>query len=85
MNWIVSTTSSAERQIKRLPREIYKRMGVAIESLKSDPWSGDVIKLGGTSDAWRRRVGEYRIKFRVFQEKHMIQVYEIERRTSSSY
>ena len=46
---------------------------------------GDIVKLGGEDNIWRRRVGNYRIKYRVSMEEKIIDIYDIERRTSSTY
>lgn len=50
-----------------------------------DPFGGDVVKLGGEDSVWRRRIGNYRIKYRLFSDEKIIDVYDIERRTSGTY
>ena len=85
VNWNVFTTGSAKRQLKRLPEPISQKLVAIFVSMKNEPFMGDAIKLGGKDNEWRRRVGEYRFKFKVFQKDHAIHIYEIERRTSSTY
>jgi mRNA interferase RelE/StbE len=67
MSWNVFTTANAKRQLKRLPGNIAFRLLETFESLRENPWEGDTVKLSGTENEWRRRVGAYRFKFRVFQ------------------
>ena len=84
MSWTAFITSTADRHLKRLPQDAYARIRTTIDKMELNPWSGDIEKLEGT-DHWRRRVGNYRIKFRLLRNKHLLYIYEIERRTSTTY
>ena len=53
--------------------------------MRSDPFGGDVKRLKGPGTAWRRRVGNYRIIYDLDLERHIIDVLEIARRTSTTY
>ena len=85
MSWTVFITSGADRRLKRLSRKTYLRIRVVLGEMEHDPWTGDIVKMGGKINEWRRRIGAYRIKFKVFEKDRTIQVYEIERRTSTTY
>jgi mRNA-degrading endonuclease RelE of RelBE toxin-antitoxin system len=50
-----------------------------------DPFAGDVLKLEGEKDHWRRRVGNYRIFFSVDKSTLTVAVTAIARRTSTTY
>ena len=52
--------------------------------MRTDPLSGDVIKLAG-EDAFRRRVGSYRIIFRIDFGARMLGILDIARRTTTTY
>jgi mRNA-degrading endonuclease RelE of RelBE toxin-antitoxin system len=56
----------------------------ALDALSSDPLSGDVAKLAG-QDAFRRRVGNYRIIFRIDFRAVAVGVLDIQRRTTTTY
>ncbi|MCL5999563.1 MAG: type II toxin-antitoxin system RelE/ParE family toxin [Chloroflexi bacterium] len=56
--------SSAERDIRKLPREIQARVTVRIEALKTNPRPHDVKKLEA-SDEYRIRVGDYRVVYTI--------------------
>jgi mRNA-degrading endonuclease RelE of RelBE toxin-antitoxin system len=50
-----------------------------------DPFAGDVIKLEGEDNLWRRRVGSYRVFFAVDTTAKTVAVTAILRRTSKTY
>jgi mRNA-degrading endonuclease RelE of RelBE toxin-antitoxin system len=53
--------------------------------MANDPFAGDVLKLEGEGNRWRRRVGSYRIFFIVHIETRIVAVSAIVRRTSTTY
>jgi mRNA-degrading endonuclease RelE of RelBE toxin-antitoxin system len=53
--------------------------------MEQDPFSGDVVRLMAQPVAWRRRVGDWRILFDVEPERRRVLVYDILRRTSTTY
>jgi mRNA-degrading endonuclease RelE of RelBE toxin-antitoxin system len=53
--------------------------------LSRNPYGGDIAKLGGEEDVWRRRVGAYRVFYEVNQKKRVIYIFRVERRTSKTY
>jgi mRNA-degrading endonuclease RelE of RelBE toxin-antitoxin system len=55
----------------------------ALDAMQADPLSGDVVRLAG-QDAFRRRVGDYRIIFRI-DGKARAGIVDIARRTTTSY
>lgn len=84
-NWRVLVTDGAAKQIRRLPRKDRDRVEQAAEDMGADPFGGDIVKLGGGEDTWRRRVGAYRILFKVLSGEKIIFIREVKRRTSSTY
>jgi mRNA-degrading endonuclease RelE of RelBE toxin-antitoxin system len=56
----------------------------ALDAMRADPLSGDVVKLAG-QDAFRRRVGNYRIIFRIDFKAVAVGVLDIQRRTTTTY
>lgn len=83
--WRVEVEPSARRTLKRLQKSDHIRVVEAIRTLVHDPYAGDVQKLGGTEDSWRRRVGSYRIFFEISQSGRRVDVFKIERRGSNTY
>jgi mRNA interferase RelE/StbE len=62
--FVVLFTSSAEREFRRLPRDVQARFSDAFARLESDPRRRrpgcDLRMLSGVANAWRLRVGDYR-------------------------
>lgn len=63
MTYEVVASSAAQRDIRRLPPEHKRRLGEAMLAPGEDP-RGQGEKLA-VEDAYRKRVGDYRIVFRV--------------------
>lgn len=56
---------SAARALATLERAVQRRVGRRIDRLAADPRAGGAVKLRGSDDVWRVRVGEYRILYQV--------------------
>ncbi len=84
MSWAVAVSNRARRNLKRVPAADRQRIMAALDALRSDPLSGDVVKLAG-QDAFRRRVGNYRIIFRIDFKAVAVGIVDIQRRTTTTY
>lgn len=71
--------------IRRFPKNDRTHIAEALEELGSDPYAGDIEKLGGEENSWRRRIGAYRIKYEIYSHEKAIYVYHIQRRNSKTY
>ena len=85
MNWNVVVTKYVRKQMVRVPRRDAERIQMALLGMKESPFQGDIVKLGGDGDRWRRRVGNYRILFNVLSGERTVFVYDISRCTSGTY
>jgi mRNA-degrading endonuclease RelE of RelBE toxin-antitoxin system len=83
--WQVAVEPPVRKALKRLLKDDHTRIIEAIQSLVHDPYIGDVQKLGGTEDSWRRRVGSYRIFFEVSRSERRVDIFKIVRRGSKTY
>lgn len=61
----VRLKSSAEKDLRRLPSDVLRRILAAVESLASDPFPRQSIKLTNAERLHRLRVGEYRVIYEV--------------------
>jgi mRNA interferase RelE/StbE len=84
MNFTVYVSNRAQRNLKGIPATDLKRIMAALEAMQQDPLSGDVVKLKGT-DAFRRRVGNYRIIFSIDFKQLAVGIIDILRRTTTTY
>ncbi len=66
MSYEVRLKPSAERELRRLPREVAARIAEAVAALGVDPRPHGVKKLLGSATAYRIRIGDYRVIYDVF-------------------
>jgi mRNA interferase RelE/StbE len=85
MTWGLAITSSAKRQLRRLPAADLEEINRAFSEMRDDPFRGDVKFLRGLDGALRRRVGDWRILYELNQEHKLIVVTAVKRRSSSTY
>jgi len=85
MNWVLITSTSAKKFLKKLSRKENQHFGIVLDGLTSNPYMGDIEKVKGEEDLWRRRVGNYRIIYEVRTNNRIIYVVDIRRRTVSTY
>jgi mRNA interferase RelE/StbE len=62
MNYEVTLSPRAERDLNRFRGRIYLRLQTAIDALANDPRPPGCLKMT-TSSEWRIRVGVYRIRY----------------------
>ena len=75
-----------EKSFKKIPRQYRKKITKAIIKLEKNPYCFGTIKLVGYPIAqYRHRVGDYRIKFDIWEEKKILMILDIQRRTTTTY
>ncbi len=57
----------------------------ALDEMEREPFTGDIQPLRSQPTAWRRRVGDWRIFFDVYPEQRLVDVVDIDRRTTTTY
>lgn len=85
MTWTVIVGKSARKNLAKLPAKDQDKIRTALLAMAADAFSGDIIKIEGESNRWRRRVGSYRIFFSVDATSRTVDVSAIVRRTSTTY
>jgi mRNA-degrading endonuclease RelE of RelBE toxin-antitoxin system len=83
--WFVVLAAPAQKALRRIPSTDRVRILNAIEQMNYDPLLGDVRKLHGGLEGFRRRVGNRRIFFDVYPNERRVVVTAIKRRTSTTY
>jgi len=84
MVWALHVAQRAEKAFRKIPAKDQKRIAAALMAMRQNPFSGDIARLKDQPATWRRRVGAYRI-FDVYPKRLLIEVLEIQRRTSTTY
>ena len=72
---------SAVKELRRLPKEVIKRVMAAVEGLAFDPVPPGVVKLHGTDHTFRLRVGEYRVVYIVEEAALRIEIVRVRHRS----
>ena len=84
-NWDLQIDPSVFKALKKLPRHNAEVILEVIRLLPADPYFGDIQKMKGETNTWRRRIGAYRIFYKVKITERVILVFSLERRTSKTY
>ena len=77
----VSFHRKAEKFMAALPRETRNRINAAIDALKETPRPHGSIKLREFKpDAWRIRVGKYRVLYQIHDDMLLVWVFNVDLR-----
>jgi mRNA interferase RelE/StbE len=85
MIWQLVIDNFIKKQLKKIPQKDAERLFVVMAGLATDPYAGDIEKMAGEENVWRRRVGAYRVLYEVRVSRKMICVFDVRRRTSNTY
>ena len=85
MNWKVLVRSKVKKDINKFPSKDSDRIKKSIRVFEIDPFFGNIMKIEGEKNAWRKRVGNYRIFYELFPEKNIVFVYKVKRKTTTTY
>ena len=70
----VQFARSARKEIEALDPPVAKRIIKRIDSLVDDPRPSKVVKLQGSTDQWRIRIGEWRVVYRIDDKEKLVDV-----------
>ncbi|MEJ2746582.1 MAG: type II toxin-antitoxin system RelE/ParE family toxin [Anaerolineae bacterium] len=71
---------SAEQDLRRLPRSLFRRVNQQILALREEPRPPGVRKLKGNIEGWRVRVGDYRIVFQIDDTDQTVTIIRVRHR-----
>lgn len=83
MTYELELSPRAERSLDRIPRADFLKIDPAIRQLADDPRPHGVKKLKG--DIHRIKTGPWRIIFLVLDDRKLVSVIEVVRRSESTY
>jgi len=72
---------SAEKDLRKIPKEIIPHIFEQIENLVSEPVPHDSYKLASAENHYRIRVGEYRVIYQVIHVNREVTVIYIRHRS----
>lgn len=71
---------NAQRDLKRLPTEVFHRITSEIGALANNPRPHGCRKIVGSQSDWRIRIGEYRIIYEIDDPARTIRVMRVRHR-----
>jgi len=85
----LKVATSAERDIRKLRQRASgrdsERLRRAIASLADEPRPQGVKKIRGAEQAYRIRVGSYRVVYDVYDHENLVLLLQVARRTETTY
>jgi mRNA interferase RelE/StbE len=85
MSYRVEISPAAQRNLKKLQREIVELLSPIIMSLADNPLPTGVRKISGEKYAYRLKVRSYRIIYDFYDEKNLVLILKVDRRNESTY
>ena len=77
MTYTVEFTAASARELRKLDPTARNRVLSAVARLESDPRPGGARRLVGFTDAWRLRVGDYRVLYEVVDDTVLATVFRV--------
>ena len=71
---------SADRQLRKLPRDVQRRIVAAVDALADNPRPPGVVKITGDDNLRRIRVGDYRIVYEIHDDRLIVLVIRVAHR-----
>jgi len=71
---------AAERDLRRLPAEIFYRVVPHIKALAQNPRPSGCHKIAGSKSDWRIRVGDYRVIYEIDERAKAVKVMRVRHR-----
>ena len=75
LTYSISFKPSAEKDLKRVPKQIVDRIIKRIEELATNPLPAGCAKLYGAERLYRIRVGQYRIVYEISTESRVVTIH----------
>jgi mRNA interferase RelE/StbE len=80
MKCTILISKAVQKQIDDLPNDIRERVLEKIQHLVDEPRPDGVIKLKGSVQEYRIRVGDYRVRYEIDDENGIIQILQCKHR-----
>lgn len=71
----VSFTSAALKELNKLDRPLRLRILATVALLEENPRPDGVKKLAGDNNAWRIRIGDYRVLYEIHDGKLLVVIF----------
>lgn len=71
MTYTIITPKAVQKQLDALSDDVYDRIAEKIEQLAEDPRPDGVVKMKGSDNEYRIRIGDYRVRYEI-DDKELI-------------
>ncbi len=85
INWKIEIRGKVYKDTEKFPKNDRMRIFQIFEEILANPFFGDIQKMKGEENVWRRRIGAYRIFYEILPKDKVIYIFRVERRTSKTY
>jgi mRNA interferase RelE/StbE len=65
MTYTIVVPKTVKKQLDALSDEVFERISVKIQQLAENPRPNGVVKLKGSANEYRIRIGEYRVRYEI--------------------
>jgi mRNA interferase RelE/StbE len=72
MSYLLVVPKSVQKQLDRLPDQVYQRILKKIRILAEDPRPSGSLKLKGVDAEYRIRIGDYRLRYKIDDDKQLV-------------
>ena len=83
MSYRVEFLSSARRELLGLPQAVRVRIGARIDALADNPRPPGALKLSGSANLWRIRIGQYRVIYAIEEVPKVVAIVRVAHRRES--
>lgn len=83
MSYSFEIDTAAARKVRKLPADIRSLVKERLAALIDDPRPHNAIRLKGTTNGWRIRVGKMRILYKIEEQAKLVVVYDVDSRDNA--
>ncbi|NMF61754.1 type II toxin-antitoxin system RelE family toxin [Brasilonema octagenarum] len=80
MSYTIIISKSVQKQIDDLPNDVIERVVEKIQNLAEEARPDGVVKLKGSDNEYRIRVGDYRVRYEIDDESQLVQLLQCKHR-----
>jgi mRNA interferase RelE/StbE len=72
MTYTIITPKAVQKQLDALPDEVCDRIALRIQQLAEDPRPDGVVKMKGSDNEYRIRIGDYHVRYEIDDKELLI-------------
>ncbi|MEH2026573.1 type II toxin-antitoxin system RelE family toxin [Nostoc sp.] len=80
MSYAIVISKSVQKQIDNLPNDVALRVIEKMQNLASQARPDGIVKLKGSDNEYRIRIGDYRVRYEIDDESQLVQILQCKHR-----